>query len=44
MMGEVVGMAASLCKKHNTVPRGVYENHLDELRALMEEGVAPPQP
>ncbi|MCL2304007.1 MAG: FAD-dependent oxidoreductase [Planctomycetaceae bacterium] len=42
MMGEVVGMAASLCKKHNTLPRGVYENHLDELKALMQEGVAPP--
>ncbi|MCL2120089.1 MAG: FAD-dependent oxidoreductase, partial [Planctomycetaceae bacterium] len=42
MMGEVVGMAASLCKKHNTLPRGVYENHLDDLKALMEEGVAPP--
>ena len=43
MMGEVVGMAASLCKKHNTLPRGVYQNHLDELKVLMEEGVAPPQ-
>jgi len=41
MMGEVVGMAASLCKKHDTLPRGVYENHLEELKALMEEGVAP---
>jgi len=42
MMGEVVGMAASLCKKHGSLPRGVYEKHLDELKALMEEGVAPP--
>jgi hypothetical protein len=42
MMGEVVGMAASLCKKHNTTPRGVYQSHLDELKSLMEEGVAPP--
>ena len=42
MMGEVVGMAASLCKKYDTLPRGVYVNHLDELKALMEEGVAPP--
>jgi len=41
MMGEVVGMAASLCKKHGTTPRGVYEEHLDELIALMEKGVGP---
>jgi len=39
MMGEVVGMAASLCRKHNTSPRRVYERYLDELRALMEAGV-----
>lgn len=39
MMGEVVGMAASLCKKHATTPRGVYERHLDELKELMRGGV-----
>lgn len=39
MMGEVVGMAASLCKKYNTTPRGVYQKHLPELKALMKEGV-----
>lgn len=39
MMGEVVGMAASVAAKHNTNPRGVYQNHLDELKALMEKGV-----
>ncbi|MCX7886204.1 MAG: FAD-dependent oxidoreductase [Verrucomicrobiae bacterium] len=38
-MGEVVGMAASLCKKHNTTPRAVYERHLDELQELMRRGV-----
>ena len=37
MMGEVVGMAAFLAKKHNTSPRGVYENHLDELKELMNQ-------
>ena len=41
MMGEVVGMAASLCKKHNATPRGVYQNHLAELKFLMDKGVAP---
>ncbi len=39
MMGEVVGMAASVATKHNTNPRGVYQNHLPELKALMEKGV-----
>ena len=41
MMGEVVGMAASLCKEHGTTPRGVYEKYLDELKSLMEKGLAP---
>ena len=46
MMGEVVGMAASICKKHGCDPRGVYEKHLDELKALMTKGVGlgKPQP
>ncbi|MDR3140674.1 MAG: FAD-dependent oxidoreductase [Tannerellaceae bacterium] len=38
MLGEVVGMAASLCRKHGVDPRGVYRRHLDELKALMREG------
>lgn len=39
MMGELVGMAASVCKKHSTTPRGVYQDHLDELKALAQRGV-----
>jgi len=39
MMGEVVGMAASIAAKNNTNPRGVYQNHLPELKTLMEKGV-----
>jgi hypothetical protein len=39
MMGEVVGMAASLCKQYGINPRGVYRNHLAELKSLMMEGV-----
>jgi hypothetical protein len=39
MMGEVVGMAASICKEHKTNPRGVYEKYLEELKALMTKGV-----
>ncbi|MDD4107426.1 MAG: FAD-dependent oxidoreductase, partial [Prolixibacteraceae bacterium] len=44
MMGEVVGMAAHLATKFKTGPRGVYENHLDELKLLMEDGVGNGQP
>jgi len=39
MMGEVVGMAASICRKHDTTPRGVYRDHLEELKELMRLGV-----
>ena len=39
MMGEVVGMAASVCKKHGCNPRDVYTTHLDELKELMTKGV-----
>lgn len=39
MMGEVVGMAASLCKKYNEKPRGIYWYYLDELKDLMDSGV-----
>jgi hypothetical protein len=31
MMGEVVGVAAGMCLRHGTTPRGVYEDYLDEL-------------
>jgi hypothetical protein len=34
-MGVAVGYAASLCKKYNTDPRGVYESHIVELRKLI---------
>ena len=39
MMGEVVGMAAFVCKAHQCSPRSVYQSYLDELKALMEAGV-----
>jgi len=38
MMGEVVGMAASICKKHDALPRGVCDSYLDELKGLMKKG------
>lgn len=39
MMGEVVGMAAYLCARHQTDPRGVYQEHLEELKGLLRKGV-----
>lgn len=39
MMGEVVGMAASICKQHNVLPRAVYTDYLSELKNLMQKGV-----
>jgi hypothetical protein len=38
MMGEIVGMAASICKQHETDPRRVYEDYLDSLKRLMQRG------
>ena len=40
MMGEVVGMAASVAAKNKTTPRGVYQKHLDELQRLMTKGAS----
>jgi len=34
-MGVAVGAAAYLCKKHDATPRGVYREHIDELRELV---------
>jgi hypothetical protein len=34
-MGVAVGYAASLCKKYNTSPRGVYNSHIRELQGLI---------
>ena len=50
MMGEVVGMAAAIARKHKTSPRGVYQDHLSELKEAMTRGVGksalapPPRP
>jgi len=34
-MGIATGYAAALCKKYKTDPSGIYEKHIDELRALI---------
>jgi hypothetical protein len=39
MMGEVLGMAAAICKEQNTTPRGLYQNYFPKLEAMMIEGV-----
>jgi hypothetical protein len=39
MMGEVVGMAAAVCKQNHVKPRGVYESHFEKLQTLMTKGV-----
>lgn len=33
---NLVGMAASIRENRNTIPRGVYEKHLDELKKLVK--------
>lgn len=39
-MGEVIGMAASLCKKYQVNPRCIYRMYLDDLKTLMKKGIA----
>jgi hypothetical protein len=39
MMGEVVGMAAGICKEKRCTPREVYEKYLEELKSMMIEGI-----
>ena len=35
LMGEVVGIAAWLCKKHNASPRTIYSSYLPELKQTL---------
>jgi hypothetical protein len=42
ILGEVIGMAASICAKQNALPRDIYAKHLDKLKAMMEKGVPVP--
>jgi hypothetical protein len=38
-MGQAVGTAAALARKHHTTPRGVYEQHIDALQqTLLDDG------
>lgn len=42
MMGEVIGMAASVCKQKNCTPREIYSTHFEELKKLMLAGTGNP--
>jgi hypothetical protein len=42
MMGEVIGMAASVCTRHDITPRKLYQEHFPELEQLMMQGVGDP--
>jgi hypothetical protein len=39
MMGEIVGMAAQLCRQHDCTPRDVYSIHLEQFKDLLKKGV-----
>ncbi len=39
MLGEVVGMAAGICKEHQCLPRDVYDKYLSELKINMTSGI-----
>lgn len=38
MLGEAVGLAASVCREKNCTPREVYAKHLDLLKRKLKEG------
>ena len=40
MSGEVVGLAAGVCKARNASPRDVYRYYLPDLKTLMKKGAA----
>jgi len=42
VLGEVVGMAASLCAKNDLTPRELYATRFADLQAMMTKGVPPP--
>lgn len=42
MAGEVIGMAASVCKNQNCIPRDVYDKYFSDLDVLMSTGTGNP--
>jgi len=44
MMGQAAGTAAAIAKEYGTTPRGIYENHIDQLQqTLLKDGCYLPQ-
>ena len=41
-LGEVVGLAAGICKKHSCMPREVYSEYLKEFTETLQKGVDMP--
>lgn len=39
MMGEVVGIAVSLCKSHRCLPRELYNQYIEEFKSCLDAGV-----
>ena len=39
MEGEVIGMAADICRRRACLPRQIYQTYFDELKELMDKGV-----
>jgi hypothetical protein len=39
-MGEIVGIAAALCKQHDCTPRDIYGRHLEQLKEVMRQGIS----
>lgn len=42
MLGEVVGIASSICKKYDCSPRDIYLAHLEELKERLRKGAPIP--
>ena len=42
MEGEVIGMAADICRRLDCTPRQVYQDHFGQLKALMNQGTGDP--
>jgi hypothetical protein len=38
LIGEVVGMAASICAKKKVNPRDIYTTYFEDLKELMRKG------
>ena len=42
MMGEVVGLAASICCKEDLLPRDIHQTEFKKLKQLMNKGAGNP--